>query len=119
MEDQNSKMDEKRDASTLALLEILKGFMTQKEAREERKCQEKEEQIKAFFDIQNKKLEIKQSIARTKANEVKLTRISKEMKIMMVGLSKVSQRKMVRFKKQDEIVTSNPVWFFLWIGYPP
>jgi hypothetical protein len=57
-----SKVDAKRDASTLALQETLKGFLTQKEVsvekREEMKMQEKEDSLNTFFDIQKKKLEI-------------------------------------------------------------
>ena len=58
-----SKVDAKHDASTLALQETLRGLMTEKEAREERKRQEKEEQMKTYFDIQKKKLEIEQDNA--------------------------------------------------------
>ena len=55
----NSKLDEKRHAATFALQETLQGFMTQKEAREGRKRQEKEEQMKAYIEIQNKNVEFK------------------------------------------------------------
>ena len=53
----NPKLDDKRDASTLVLQETFKGIMTQKEAREERKHQEKEEQMKTSFGTQKENLE--------------------------------------------------------------
>ena len=54
----SSKMEAKRDATTLALQETLKGFITQKDKaseekkeREERKRLEREENAKNFFDL--------------------------------------------------------------------
>ena len=44
----NSKVDEKHDVASFALLETLQGMMTQMKATEERKRQEKEEQVKAL-----------------------------------------------------------------------
>ena len=106
-------MDDKHDAVTLALEEIMKGLMNQKEAREEWKRQEKEEQMNTYIEIQKKKLEIKEniqkkkveieaSIAKTKANEVKLVWILKEVEIMTVDSSNVSPRKGAWFKKKQK-----------------
>ena len=92
----NSKMNEKRDAASFALQETLQCMMTRKGARNERKHLEKKEQMKAYIEIQKKKLEIEEniqkkkveveaSIANTKANEVKLALMAKKVGIMMVN----------------------------------
>ncbi|KAE8774289.1 Receptor-like protein kinase HSL1 [Hordeum vulgare] len=58
----NSQVDDKHDAETIDLQENLKGFMTQNKVREERKDHEKEEQMNTYFDIQSKKLDIKENL---------------------------------------------------------
>ena len=98
----NSKVDDKREASTLARQETLKGFMSQKDVREEKKRQEKEGQMKTYFDIQKKKFEIEESYAKTKANELKLASISKEVEIMTMDLSKMSPKRRVWFEKKQK-----------------
>ena len=100
----NSKMNEKRDAASFALQETLQCMMTRKGARNERKHLEKKEQMKAYIEIQKKKLEIEESVqtnkleteatnAKTKAKEVALAFMAKEVEIMTVDLSKVSPRR--------------------------
>jgi hypothetical protein len=87
----NSKLNEKRDAGTFALQETLQGMMTQKKVREERKRQKKEEQMKAYIEIQKKKLKLEENVktkkleieatnAKTKAKELALTFMAKEVK---------------------------------------
>lgn len=49
--------------------------------------------MKTYFDIQKKKLEIEERYAKAKADELKLARISKEVEIMTMDLSKVSEEK--------------------------
>ena len=61
----NSKLDAKLDASTNTLQEILKELIAtkevsseKKEEREERKCREKENAVKNFFELQKKYREL-------------------------------------------------------------
>ena len=62
----NSKVDENHDAASFALHKKLQGMMTQKEVRDERKRQEKEEQMKAYMEHQTKKFEMKEAAKRRK-----------------------------------------------------
>ena len=50
----------------LALQETLQGIMTQKEVRDKRKRQEKEEQMKAFMELQRKKIDMEEAVKRRK-----------------------------------------------------
>jgi hypothetical protein len=54
----NSKIDEKREASSLVLQETLKGLVADKEVStekdRERKHREKEEQMKNYLEVQKK-----------------------------------------------------------------
>ena len=90
-------------------------MMTQKEVRDERKRQEKKEQMKAYVElqtkkfhivgvikrrkleieeaVQTKKLEIEATNVNTKAKEVALVFIAKEVEIMTVDLSKMSPKR--------------------------
>ncbi|KAE8809606.1 hypothetical protein D1007_13769 [Hordeum vulgare] len=103
---------EKCDATTFALQETLQGFMTQKEARVGKKRQENEEQMKAYIEIQTKKLKTEENVqtkkleieainVKTKAKEVALAFMVKEMGITTADLSKVSARRKVWFKKRQ------------------
>jgi len=97
----NSKLEDKREATTLALQETLKGLATSKLAREEKKRLEKEEQMKAYLEIQKKKIEIEEK-------QVKLAVMTKQMEIMMVDLNTVSPRKRAWFEKmQNEMLASD------------
>ncbi|XBI75424.1 hypothetical protein VPH35_068793 [Triticum aestivum] len=48
----NSKVDDIRDASSMALHETLHGMMSQKDVRDEKKRQSKDEQMKQYLDLQ-------------------------------------------------------------------
>ena len=63
-----------------------------KDTREEMHRQDKEEQMKAFMEIQRKKLEIEEANAKTRAREVELAYISKEVEIMAADMSKSSSK---------------------------
>ncbi|XBH93313.1 hypothetical protein VPH35_084258 [Triticum aestivum] len=62
----NSKVDDIRDASSMALHDTLHGMMSQKDVRDEKKRQSKEEQMKQYLDLQTKKLEMKEAAKRRK-----------------------------------------------------
>ncbi|XBJ26130.1 hypothetical protein VPH35_003628 [Triticum aestivum] len=122
----NSKLDEKRDAASFALQETLQDMVAQKEARGERKRQEKEEKMKAYIELQTKKLEMEKDIKRrkleieeviqmkkleieathanTKAKEMALAFIAKQMEIMMVDLSKMSPKRRICSKKKQKMM---------------
>ena len=96
----SSKMEAKRDATTLTLQEILKGFIFQKDKateekkeREEKKRREREENTKNFFDLQKKKLEIVETNARSRAMEAEHALLAEESQIMMADLNNMTSRK--------------------------
>ncbi|KAE8815967.1 Eyes absent-like protein 4 [Hordeum vulgare] len=96
----NSKKEDKRDATSVALIATMDGMMTKKDSRQEKCRQYKEEQMNAFMEFQRRRLEmeaekqvkmlemeaekqakmleIKAANAKTKAEEVALA-------IMMMG----------------------------------
>ena len=47
----NSKVDDIRDASSMALRETLHGMMSQKDVRDEKKRQSKNEQMKQYLEL--------------------------------------------------------------------
>ncbi|SPT20175.1 unnamed protein product [Triticum aestivum] len=62
----NSKADDIRDASSMALHETLHGMMSQKHVRDEKKRQNKDEQMKQYLDLQRQKFEIEEAAKRRK-----------------------------------------------------
>ncbi|XP_037416754.1 uncharacterized protein LOC119279703 [Triticum dicoccoides] len=64
----NSKVDDIRDASSMALHETLHGMMSQKDVRDEKKRQSKDEQMKQYLEFQRKKLEMEEAAKKSKIN---------------------------------------------------
>ncbi|SPT19860.1 unnamed protein product [Triticum aestivum] len=62
----NSKVDDIRDASSMALHETLHGMMSQKDVRDEKKWHSKDEQMKQYLELQRKKLEMEEAAKRRK-----------------------------------------------------
>ncbi|XBI20238.1 hypothetical protein VPH35_061577 [Triticum aestivum] len=62
----NSKVDDIRDASSMALHETLHGMMSQKDVRDEKKRQRKDEQMKQCLELQRKKLEMEETAKKRK-----------------------------------------------------
>ncbi|XP_073357689.1 uncharacterized protein [Aegilops tauschii subsp. strangulata] len=62
----NSKVDDIRDASSMALHDTLHGMMSQKDVRDEKKRQSKDEQMKQYLDLQRKKLEMEEATKKRK-----------------------------------------------------
>ena len=62
----NSKVDDIRDASSMALHETLHGMMSQKDVRDEKKRQSKDEQMKQYLDLQGEKLEMEEAAKKRK-----------------------------------------------------
>ncbi|XBI57663.1 hypothetical protein VPH35_039017 [Triticum aestivum] len=62
----NSKVDDIRDASSMALHDTLHGMMFQKIVRDEKKRQSKDEQMKQYLDLQRKKLEMEEAAKKRK-----------------------------------------------------
>ncbi|XBJ18102.1 hypothetical protein VPH35_009352 [Triticum aestivum] len=62
----NSKVDDIRDASSMALHETLHGMMSQKDVRDEKKRQSKDEQMKQYLDLQRQKLEMEEAAKKRK-----------------------------------------------------
>ncbi|KAE8806680.1 Lectin-domain containing receptor kinase A4.3 [Hordeum vulgare] len=108
----NSKKEDKREAASLALQATLQGMIIDKDSRKEKRRQDKEEQIRAFMDIQKKKLaleaekqakmlKIEDNKATTRAIEVWLACMTKGVEIMKVDFSTVSSRKRSWFEKMQ------------------
>ena len=117
----NSKKEDKRDVASNALIAAMKGMMTKKDSREEKRRQDKEEQMNAFMEIQRRSLEMdaekqanmlemeaeKQAkmleikAAKTKAKEVALVSMMTGVEIMKVDLNTVSPRKRPWFEKMQ------------------
>ncbi|KAE8795132.1 Lectin-domain containing receptor kinase A4.3 [Hordeum vulgare] len=57
-ENTNSKKEDKRDAASIALLEKVESMISKKDLKEEKRRQEKEEQMNAFVEIQRWRLEM-------------------------------------------------------------
>ena len=70
----NSKVDDIRDASSMALHETLHGMMSQKDVRDEKKRQSKDEQMKQYLDLQRKKLEMEEAAKRRKIDMEEVSR---------------------------------------------
>ena len=62
----NSKVDDIRDASSMALHDTLHGMMSQKEVRDEKKRQSKDEQMKQYLELQRQRLEMEEAAKRWK-----------------------------------------------------
>ncbi|XBH85984.1 hypothetical protein VPH35_073759 [Triticum aestivum] len=62
----NSKVDDIRDASSMALHETLHGMMSQKDVRDKKKRQSKDEQMKQYLELQRQKLEMEEAAKRWK-----------------------------------------------------
>ncbi|KAE8804458.1 Eyes absent-like protein 4 [Hordeum vulgare] len=119
----NSKKEDKRDAASIALIATLEGMITKKDSREEKRRQEREEQMNAFLKIQRRRLdmeaekqaqmlemevekqakmlEIEAANAKTKAKEVALVSMMTRVEIMKVDLNTVSSRKRPWFEKMQ------------------
>lgn len=117
----NSKKEDKRDATSIALLEKEEGMISKKDLREEKRRQEKEEQMNAFMELQRRRLEIdverqakmleleeakqakmleiEATNAKTKAKEVALASMKTDVETMKVDLNTVSLRKRLWFEK--------------------
>ncbi|KAE8799479.1 Lectin-domain containing receptor kinase A4.3 [Hordeum vulgare] len=54
----NSKKEDKWDATSIALNATVEGMMTKKDSREEKRQQEKKDQMNAFMEIQRRMLEM-------------------------------------------------------------
>ena len=109
-------MEAKRDATTLALQETLKGTIPQKDKaseeqkeREERKQREREENVKNFFDLQKKKLEIEQTNARSRAMEAEQALLLEESRIMMADLDTLTPKKRTWYEKKQKFFMDRDV----------
>ncbi|XBJ00943.1 hypothetical protein VPH35_020710 [Triticum aestivum] len=70
----NSKVDDIRDASSMALHDTLHDMMSQKDVRDEKKRQSKEKQMKQYLNLQTKKLEMEEAVKRRKIEMKEATR---------------------------------------------
>ena len=117
------KKEDTRDTASIALLEKVEGMISKKDLREEKRRQEKEEQMNAFMEIQRRRLEmdaerqakmleleeakqakmleIEAANAKTKAKEVALASMKTGVEIMKVDLNTVSPRKRLWFEKMQ------------------
>ena len=103
----STKMEMKRDASTIALQDTLKVFITQKEKstekkdeREKEKRREREERDKNFHELQKKKIEldakkveVELTNTKTRAAEAELKAQEVEAAIMTTDLTTLTPRR--------------------------
>ncbi|KAE8813626.1 C2 domain-containing protein [Hordeum vulgare] len=75
-----SKKEDKRDATSIALLEKMEGMISKKDLRKEKRRQKKEEQMNAFMEIQRRRLEM-DAERQAKMLELKETRQAKMLEI--------------------------------------
>ncbi|KAE8783501.1 C2 domain-containing protein [Hordeum vulgare] len=116
----NSTKEDKRDMTSIALLEKVEDMIS-KDLREEKRRQEKEEQMNAFIKIQRRRLEmdaekqakmlelekakqvkmleIEAANAKTKAKKVALASMKMGVEIMKVHLNNVLPTKRLWFEK--------------------
>ncbi|XBJ22409.1 hypothetical protein VPH35_000806 [Triticum aestivum] len=119
----NSKKEDKCDATLIASHTTLEGMVTKKDIGEEKRRQDKEEQMKAFMEIQRRRLEldvekqtkklemkaekqremleIEATNAKNKAKEVVLVSMMTGVEIMKVDLNTVSPGKRSWFEKMQ------------------
>ncbi|KAE8780424.1 DNA repair protein rhp54 [Hordeum vulgare] len=119
----NSKKEDNRDAPSIALIATVEDVITKKDSREEKRRQEREEQINAFLELQRRRLdmeaekqarmlemeaekqakmlEIEAANAKTKAKEMALASMMTGVEIMKVDLNTVSPRKRPWFEKMQ------------------
>ncbi|KAE8800303.1 Helicase SKI2W [Hordeum vulgare] len=116
----NSKKEDRRNATLIALLEKVEGMISKNDLRKEKRRQEKEEQMHAFMKIQRRRLEmdaerqakmleleeakqakIEATNAMTKAKEVALASMKTGAEIMKFDLNTVSSRKRLWFEKMQ------------------
>ena len=105
------------------MITTVEGMMTKKDSREEKRRQEREEQMNAFMEIQRRRLEmdaekqvrmlemeaekqakmleIEAANTKTKAKEVALASMMTGVEIMKVDLNTVSPRKRPVFEKMQ------------------
>ncbi|KAE8785977.1 C2 domain-containing protein [Hordeum vulgare] len=134
----NSKKEDKRDAALISLIATVEVMSTNKDSWEEKRRQEREEQMNAFLEIQRKRLdmeaekqarmlemeaekqakmlEIEAANAKTKAKEVALTSMMTGVEIMKVDLNTVSPRG--RGSRRCMPTCSSPMRSDLWERAP-
>jgi hypothetical protein len=98
----------KRDAAALALSEIFKRWMADKEEaiamRKEKKHREKEATTNAFFNITKKAIEVEESMAKTKEIEAVTKLMSKKREIMLVDTTNMMEGQKVWVEKRRAII---------------
>jgi hypothetical protein len=116
----NSKLDAKREASSLAIQETLKELIAEKEVssdeREERKHKEREDAAKTFYEMQTKRLEIEEINARSRARkldlkqkEVELSILAEENRIMTADLTDMDPIQRAWFEKKRKMIFDRDV----------
>ncbi|KAE8805223.1 Phospholipid-transporting ATPase 1 [Hordeum vulgare] len=117
----NSNKKDKQDTGCNALVATMKGMMTKKDSREEKRRKDKEDHVNAFMETQKRSLEmeaekqarilemeavkqarileIEAADAKTKTKEVALASIMTGVEIMKMDLNTLSLRKRPWFEK--------------------
>jgi hypothetical protein len=105
--------DIKRDAAALTLSETFKGWMVDKEKatakREEKKHREKEATCNQFFDLTKKAFEVEESMAKAKALEANTKLMPKEMEIMFIDTTNMTEGQKAYVEKRHAIIQHRDV----------
>ena len=86
----NSKADDIRDASSMALHDTLHGMMSQKDVTDEKKRQSKDEQMKQYLDLQRKKLEMEEA---AKKRKIDMEEASRQRQLDIEATNAAKQRR--------------------------
>ena len=111
----SSKMEARRDATTLAMQETLKGFISQNDKatkekeREERKRRERGEREELLRFTKKKKFEIDETNSRSRAMEADRALLHEESRIMMADLNSMIPRKRAWHEKKQKIFMERDV----------
>lgn len=88
----NSKKEDKRDAASIALLATMEGMMSKNDTREEKRRQDKEEQMNAFMEIQRRRLELDAE------KQAKMLEMEAEKQAKMLEIEVEKQAKMLEIE---------------------
>ncbi|KAE8811015.1 Lectin-domain containing receptor kinase A4.3 [Hordeum vulgare] len=88
----NFKKEDKRDAASIALIATVEGMITKKDSREEKRRQEREEQINAFLEIQRRRLDMEAE------KQARMLDMEAEKQARMLDMETEKQAKMLEIK---------------------
>ncbi|XBH80171.1 hypothetical protein VPH35_105965 [Triticum aestivum] len=108
----NSKVDDIRDASSMALHETLHSMMSQKDVRGEKKRQSKDEQMKQYLELQRKKLEMEEA---AKKRKIDLEEASRQRQLDIEAANVTARQRQLDIEATNAATKENEVVFAIMI----